>query len=707
MTLRKIKLSYKKERCLLSDVLPYEIPISFSNRHFYWFVLRYRITVEDNAILWLKSTPAVDKIISLLLALPDNPNRISTESRFVGGTQRDYIRYRFDDARLSANRFPKPDRFMKPFTFKVRHKETEFRDLSISHPRSQLQMVDFYDRCKETILHYTSRSAYTIRAPAKVAKVQYFRDSLHFARLTTENSIIEQSGLEYETLRSFFVYRDYSNIHKFYESYRYHRAEKKFNKLVKLDISKCFDSIYTHSIGWAVIGKEAQKEALFRSGGTFPDRFDRLMQHMNMGETNGILIGPEFSRIFAEIILQAIDQEVAYILQNGNKPLRHRRDYEAFRYVDDYFIFFNTDEEKTLLVDQLQHSLKKYKLNLNVAKEIVYEKPIVTEITMAKQQISKLLEEKIKFNLEKVTTQAGEPVVKGWILVNPNSLITSFKTIIWTCNVEYQDMLNYTLAIVERKCEETMANYVTVSAEHRSPTQLVNAIRGILEFVFFVYSVSPRVNTTIRLCRILRVIISFLKSGYINDEQSQLIFKQIYDDVCFILKKTGTEEQIQVETLYLLLVLSELGREYWLEESTLREYLGIRRDSTHMAASAATRLNHFAITVSLFYMKDKIRYSKLREQVVNIALDRVKRCHETCHKETELVLLLFDLISCPYVSQKRKFEALKEFGVTDPVMARDIVDFKDSAGKPQAWFTSWRNFDFGKELDAKRGQEVY
>ena len=46
MSLRKVRLSYKKERGLLSDVLPYEIPISFSNRHFYLFILRNKITVE-------------------------------------------------------------------------------------------------------------------------------------------------------------------------------------------------------------------------------------------------------------------------------------------------------------------------------------------------------------------------------------------------------------------------------------------------------------------------------------------------------------------------------------------------------------------------------------------------------------------------------------------------------------------------------------
>jgi hypothetical protein len=258
---------------------------------------------------------------------------------------------------------------------------------------------------------------------------------------------------------------------------------------------------------------------------------------MNQGETNGIIIGPEFSRVFAEIILQAIDREVSYKLESKKEPLLHQRDYEVFRYVDDYFIFVNDDSEATLIVDDLQHTLKKYKLYLNTSKAIVYEKPIVTEITMAKQQIARLLEDRIKFSLEDVEDDGGEVQTKGSIRINTSALITSFKTIIKTCDVEYKDMLNYTLAIVERRCEKVFTNYLKVSPECRTPIQLLNAIKGIIEFVFFIYSVSPRVNTTIRLCRILRVITLFLKTGHIPPEQVQVIQKQIFDNICFVLKK--------------------------------------------------------------------------------------------------------------------------------------------------------------------------
>lgn len=713
MPLKKSRLRYKKERSLLSDVLPYEVPISFSNRYFYEFVLEHRIEKKPESYIWVKGSDALDRLICLLLCLPYSPAKMTCFKDYVGEKPTVFRKYLVDGSVSSSTSsppssspvVPKYDEFLTPFTYKIKHKEVEFRELCVPHPRSQLLVSDFYDRCKEAILYYTSHSPFSIRAPYKVAKYTFHKDKLHLQRLSQGTSQIEVSGKEYEHLKSFFVYRNYSNIYKFYESYRYHRSEKKYNNLTKLDISKCFDSIYTHSVGWATIGKDALKESLSRGKGSFPDRFDRLMQCMNMGETNGIIIGPEFSRIFAEIILQAVDRQVEQELQN--RQLKHQVDYEVFRYVDDYFIFSNNVEEKELIIDELQHKLRQYKLYLNAAKAVEYEKPIITEITMAKQQIARLLEDRIKFTLEDVIDDTGEPVKKGNLFINTNELITSFKTIIRTCNVQYKDMLNYSLAIVERKAGVLIDRYEQVSPKYRSQKQIVNAIKGVIEFVFFIYAVSPRVNTTIRLCRILVLFNSFLKKGQIGATQIQVVHKLIYDNVRFILRKNKSAEHTQVETLYLLIVLTELGRDYWLEQNILAEYLGIDLKEDGTLGSPIKSLNYFSITVAIFYMRDKVSFNALREHILDAAQKRFTDHSETCQKEAELVLLLFDLLSCPYVSEDRKRNALLTFGISDPSMITEMIEFSNKSSKPQQWFTNWHGFDFAKELDAKRSQEVY
>src|SRR5690606_30212828 len=113
---------------------------------------------------------------------------------------------------------------------------------------------------------------------------------------------------------------------------------KKYNFLYKFDVSKCFNSIYTHSISWAILGKKFSKEIIGKEKETFGSKFDTLLMDLNYNETNGIIIGPEFSRIFAEIILQSIDLTVLHRIEQQHN-LKYKRDYEVFRYVDDYFVF--------------------------------------------------------------------------------------------------------------------------------------------------------------------------------------------------------------------------------------------------------------------------------------------------------------------------------------------------------------------------------
>jgi hypothetical protein len=79
--------------------------------------------------------------------------------------------------------------------------------------------------------------------------------------------------------------------------------------LVKTDITRFYPSIYTHSIPWAAYGKERVKSRLSYYKGSFADRIDVLVRACNRNQTVGIPIGPETSRIIAEIISSRIDAD--------------------------------------------------------------------------------------------------------------------------------------------------------------------------------------------------------------------------------------------------------------------------------------------------------------------------------------------------------------------------------------------------------------
>lgn len=678
MKKKKDYIKYTKDRVLLSDILPFELPLIFSNRHLYNYLLSQKLEIRKGKV-YSSSKDFINKtIIKLLLG-------VSVDEKFNKNGILDF-----------------KNKSSIPFVYRICHKENDYRELCVIHPKNQIQVIDFYREYKDLILYYCSISPFSIRKPYRVAKYTFFDDNLHVDKLVEENDeTVEEHKKEYENLKTFFAYKDHSNIYKFYESTEYHRCEKKYDKLLKTDITKCFDSLYTHSVAWALLDKSVVKKFLNEKGGTFGDKFDGLMQKLNYSETNGIVIGPEFSRVFAEIILQRIDLNIKNDLTKDG--VFFKKDYEIFRYVDDYFVYYNEERVKDKILAVIKIRLKEFKLSLNNSKTQISINPIVTPITIAKERIADLISEALSYSIKDVEYQEtleSEIIIKkeGSIFVNSKKIITRFKTIIYELDIDYKDILNYTFPIIERKLISCIKDYFKIEHKKNTQKQFVKSLVDILDFVFYIYSASPRVNTTIKLCRILRRVIETLNiEDEFNYDLKHLVFKNIYDNIFFVLRKNKTIENTQVETLYLLIALGELGKNYWLSEEVLAEYLRVDYEN-----KVVSGLNYFSLTVSLFYMKNKKRYKDLRDCIVTEIVEQFKAVDIEARRErTELIFLLFDSLTCPYITSDVKKELLSLYSIKDSSQQAKII--KERAN----WFINWSNFDFGKELDAKKSQEVY
>ena len=360
------------------------------------------------------------------------------------------------------------------------------------------------------------------------------------------------------------------------------------------------------------------------------------MQQMNYNETNGIIIGPEFSRIFAELILQSVDRSVCIELQHGPLGCSHKTHYEIFRFVDDYFVFYNDEKVKEEIVQVLQLKLKDYKLYLNKSKAVGYEKPIITNISMAKHRIERLLNEKLAYKIglaETNKTATGPANGKGSektgsIRIDSNALITQFKTIIKEYSVDYKDTLNYALSIVEGRSARILREHRSIKRDANSEKQLGQAIQEICEFTFFIYSVSPRANTTIRLCRILSLFTAFLKEPGVNADIKHSVFKVVFDNISLILGKNANSEHTPVETVYLLIALSELGKNYWLGLEILCSYFRIPFDKSTGTVKITSALNYISLVVLLFYIKNRKEYAQLRSAIETAIKERFHKKKE-------------------------------------------------------------------------------
>ena len=132
---------------------------------------------------------------------------------------------------------------------------------------------------------------------------------------------------------------------------------------LQVDIANCYNSIYTHSIAWAVCGKEKAKTymrtktpATLKQDYELADTLDAFMRFQKNNETNGIVVGPFTSRIFSEIILASIDKEL------------REKGFIFRRYVDDYKFYFRSETKAQESVQQIEKILNKYNLNLNLSK---------------------------------------------------------------------------------------------------------------------------------------------------------------------------------------------------------------------------------------------------------------------------------------------------------------------------------------------------
>lgn len=704
---RSIPANFSYHRPILSDVHPFEVPPTFSNSGFFEFVTKHNVRLEQNGrktfVVWECKNDRLDLAIQLLLKTcqkhaPTSPPS-GRERKFIENpAQYDILR---DGKKISMRRWKLSDYAMrtKPYGFDIAHKEREFRRLSVVHPRNQLAVANFYNTNSASILNHTLQSEISIRRPFSLAKTVKYSDRLFRERKSIVSESVEQHSNEYQNLGSYFTYQEYSNIFKFFEHYKYHNAEKKFDFLLRLDISKCFDSIYTHSLNWSTLGIAAAKDYIEESKNTFGGRFDRLMQEMNQGETNGIVIGPEFSRIFAEIILQYADK-------NFQKSMRdvcgyiHWEDYQAFRYVDDYFIFCASHVDVGHVERQLGIALKELKLSINASKSKVIHKPIITKLTIAKNRIRLVLKECIKIDESEVEYPSGSGIFlkKCTPSVRSNNLIVGFKSVLDETNIEYKDILNYTFAALERntisifqKCENTILPL-------KDERKLTQSLIGILEFSHFIYAADPRVNISIRLSRLISIIVDEMNKADVGRDNKHQVLKYIFDNISRQLRRTLKNGGPNIEVMYLILAKKKLGKEYLVSADVLADYFGMERNGQNYTTNS--NVDYFAATVGLSYIAGKSRYSRFRLAIEEALVARFEDRAAYVQNESEPLMAYLDITRCPFVSAKTKFRLAKIFG-------HSLSDLRAISLAAPFWFTDWKGFDLSIALDKKRTREVY
>ena len=134
--------------------------------------------------------------------------------------------------------------------------------------------------------------------------------------------------------------------------------------LLRADLSRFYQTLYTHSIPWALHTKATAK-ARKNERNLAGNAIDIAVRNTQDQQTLGIPVGPETSDLIAETIGVAIDEQ----LQNAFPNL------SGIRYIDDFNLYFGKRAEAEEGLAALNAAVKEYELEINQFKTEIVELP--------------------------------------------------------------------------------------------------------------------------------------------------------------------------------------------------------------------------------------------------------------------------------------------------------------------------------------------
>lgn len=134
MTKRRVSLTHRKQRSVLTDMLPFEVPPTFSNRGYYRFLVKNSVEIENGQLRWVCETNALDEIMVLLFGIKLKRNAgIAINVVSEWGKEKTRRSVPVNACQMATI----------PFNFRVAH-NLDGRTLSVVHPRNQVAVASFY-----------------------------------------------------------------------------------------------------------------------------------------------------------------------------------------------------------------------------------------------------------------------------------------------------------------------------------------------------------------------------------------------------------------------------------------------------------------------------------------------------------------------------------------------------------------------------------
>ncbi len=647
------KLVKKKDylRVLLTETSPYEVPAIFSNVGFYNNMHYYNKSEEKFVLHFL----------------------------FSKNINEDYT---------------------IPLSYKIKKDIDSSRTLSLIHPRSQVSIVEFYEEFSNIIVSACKKSNFSLRAPSKVSSKYFLRNNNMLDREFTKEEVQSVSDEKiYKHLASYFSYNRYTRLHKFFNSKEFLHLEKRYELFCSIDIAKCFDSIYTHSITWAVKNKEYSKNNR-NVKNSFGTLFDRLMQSINYNETAGIIIGPEVSRVFAEVIFQEIDREI----ENTLSSLGYENDihYTIRRYVDDIFIFSLSESINQDIKSTIDEIIKKYKLSINKQKVSISSRPFATAKTNTINELNEILN-----SLTSKFIDTNQPNQLKRIYSRDKTIISylsKIKSIFVDDRDNYNLAAGYTISALINIAINIDRKIKSIDDYYNNNRNSINDFFTVaIEIILHLFFISPGHTSSVKICILTDIICSIYKED--NTGDGELIKVLIYNlshsyfERYIDLEKDKKIKRISLESLNLLISIKQLGDEYRLSRNVISGIFSTENKGDY---------SYFEIITLLYYMGDDAHYNSIKAKIISTVMKMLNNITDIKSNSLKCYLFL-DFINCPFVDEAKRRKLVKEllklhFG-KEP-NKQQLQDGWEQLTQ-NYWFVQWDNLNLRLFLEKKELLSVY
>lgn len=493
---------------ILSDLIPYEVSSLLNYYDFYIFINK-----KDN----IKTLNKLVNECNTLLA--------KNQELFKGGWD------------------------TSPLKYNIIKNNNSYRRMSLIQPLSMINIYLFMELYQKDIMNYFDKNnSFSIRYHTKNNSLYYKSNNsmevAYFSKIksTNEKIAIQQSG-------DFFSIKPYNSIISFTNSDTWRMSNLKYRNYAKIDYKSCFNSIYTHSYKWIIHRNVIDSKA--SAGSNLFKSIDKLLQNINGKCSNGLIVGPEFSRMIAEILLQEIDKNA--ILELSKKEILYKKHYVAFRYVDDIYIFANTQEILDKVINCLSNCSNKYMISLNDTKLEKGETPFLPKEWINK---AKLISDKLTdcfYTKDEYKDNIDKHIIKT-NLRKLNEIKDDVNFLIKKYPSNKNTIISYLLSTLFNNISIKKDNYILFNTNNKK------SYKNILDIVFYIYCFNTSYDQTRKVISIISFIDSEVDIKNNIDNKSYLsyliqkyyfIFKSenIYDliDWFIVLKEYKINLPLEIE----------------------------------------------------------------------------------------------------------------------------------------------------------------